>query len=82
MYTGRVNTEVRMIKYGYSNGKCRSCEIEDDTIEHLLYDCEIDGIWEHVERKLNDANIKVKIHYRDIILDQITKDSTQTIDTK
>ncbi len=29
---------------------------------HLLYDCEtLDGIWEHVEGKLNDANLKIKI---------------------
>ncbi len=33
-----VNTEVRMIKYGYSNGKCKFCEIKDETLEHLLYD--------------------------------------------
>ncbi len=40
-----VNTEVRMIKYRYSNGKCKLCEIEDETLEHLLYYCEtLDGI--------------------------------------
>ncbi len=41
-----VNTEVRIIKYGYSNGICKFCEIEDETLEHLVYDCEtLDGIW-------------------------------------
>ncbi len=76
-----VNTEVRMIKYGYSNGKCKFCEIEDDTLEHLVYDCEtLDGIWEHVEAKLNDANIKLKIQYRDIILG-VTKSNNKGLDT-
>ncbi len=52
-----------MIKYGYSNGKSKFCEIEDETLEHLVYDCEtLDGIWEHVEGKLNDAKIKNNRH--------------------
>ncbi len=39
------------------------------TIGHNIYDCEtLDGIWEHVEGKLNNANIKLKIQYRNIIL--------------
>ncbi len=51
-----------MIKYGYSNGKYKFCEIEDETLENLVYDCEtLDGIWQYVEGKLNDANIKLKI---------------------
>ncbi len=50
-----------MIKYEYSNGKYKFCEIEDETIGHLLYDCEtLDGFCEHVEGKLNDVNIKIK----------------------
>ncbi len=40
-----VNSEVRMIKYGYSNGKCKFCEIKEETLEYLVYDCEtLDGI--------------------------------------
>ncbi len=58
-----------MIKYGYSKGKCKFCEIEDETLEHPVYDCDtLDGIWDHVGGKLNDANIKLKRQYRDIIL--------------
>ncbi len=69
-----------MIKYGYSNGKCKYSEIEDETLEHLVYDCEtLDGIWEHVEGKLNDANIKLKIKYMDIILG-VTKSNNKGLD--
>ncbi len=76
-----VNTEVRMINYEYSNGKCKFCEIEDDTIEFLLYDCDIlDGIWEQVEGKLNDANITLKIQFWDIILG-VTKSNNKGLDT-
>ncbi len=70
-----------MIKYGYSNGKCKFCEIEDETLENLVYDYEtLDGIWEHVEGKLNDANIKLKIQYRDIILG-VTKSNNKGLVT-
>ncbi len=41
---------------------------------------EIDGIWEHVERKLNDANIKLKIHFRDIFL-EVTQSNNKGLDT-
>ncbi len=76
-----VSTEVRMIRYGYSNGKCKFCEIEDETLGHLVYDCDaLDGIWEHVEGKLNDANIKLEIQYRDIILG-VTKSNYKGLDT-
>ncbi len=76
-----VNTEVRLIKYGYSNGKCKFCEIEDEILEDLVYDSEtLDGIWEHVEGKVNDANITLKIQYRDIIL-RVTKSNNKGLDT-
>ncbi len=46
-----------------------------------LYDFEtLDGIWEHVEAKLNDANIKLKIQYRVIILG-VTKSNNKGLDT-
>ncbi len=40
----------------------------------------LDGIWEHVEAKLNDANIKLKIQYMDIILG-LTKSNNKGLDT-
>ncbi len=47
----------------------------------MVYDCEtLDGIREHVEGKLNDANIKLKIRYRDIIL-WVTKSNNKGLDT-
>ncbi len=70
-----------MIKYGYSNGKYKFCEIEDETLEHRLYDSEtLNGISKHMEGKLNDATIKIKIKYRDIFLG-VTKSNNKGIDT-
>ncbi len=40
----------------------------------------LDGIWEHVEGKLNDVNIKLKIQYRDIILG-VTKSNNKGLVT-
>ncbi len=63
---------------------------EIEALEHILCDWETwDGIRKHVEGKLKNANIKIKIHWKDIILGltetnnkRIMKDLIQIIEAK
>ena len=36
-----LNTEEKLAKMKLSNGKCMSCTIEEETVEHLFHECEL-----------------------------------------
>ncbi len=50
MYTGRIQHRRKNDKIWIFQWKIIFCEIEDESLEDLLYET-LDSIWEHVEGK-------------------------------
>ena len=54
---GAVFTEHKLQKMGVSNGMCCVCGIEEETLVHMLYDCETLGnIWQVVTELLKEID--------------------------
>ena len=49
-----VNTEAKLFLMKFSNGKCVSCKIHNENLEHLLYGCaKAAPIWNFITRLIN-----------------------------
>ncbi len=75
-----LNTEEKLRKMKLSDGKCVSCQIETETVEHLFFECElIDRIWSIVNKISKQIwNIDF-VNERNVMLANINEDKPSAI---
>ena len=51
-----VNTETRLLLMKYSNGKCVSCKVNNENLEHLLFSCcNVTPIWSYAKQIIDST---------------------------
>ena len=78
-----IYTETRLQKMSKSNGVCKLCENENETICHMLMECEkVQNVWEQIEHLLSQLlQTNVNLSLKDIVFGKLGHQSTTVIFT-
>ena len=65
-----VYSEVRLKQMNKSNGKCKLCHVQDETLCHLFYDCvHVKPVWQQMQVILNNVfGYDIPLNSENIIL--------------